>query len=202
MNPALAGFVSGLSLIVAIGAQNAFLIRQGLARNHVLAIVLICASADTALIAMGVGGLGALISALPWLLTLMRWLGVAYLLWFGFKTAKAVFGSDYLDSTGEVKRLSLREAVATALMLTFLNPHVYLDTVIFLGSIGNQFGSQRWWFVLGAAAGSWLWFSGIGFGAQFASKLMARTVFWRVLDGLIAVIMFALAGILAFARLG
>ena len=202
MNPALAGFVSGLSLIVAIGAQNAFLIRQGLARNHVLAIVLICASADTALIAMGVGGLGALISALPWLLTLMRWLGVAYLLWFGFKTAKAVFGSDYLDSTGEVKRLSLREAVITALMLTFLNPHVYLDTVIFLGSIGNQFGSQRWWFVLGAAAGSWLWFSGIGFGAQFASKLMARTVFWRVLDGLIAVIMFALAGILAFARLG
>ena len=202
MNPALAGFVSGLSLIVAIGAQNAFLIRQGLARNHVLAIVLICAAADTTLIALGVGGLGALISALPWLLTLMRWLGVAYLLWFGFNTAKAVFGSDYLDSTGEVKRLSLRQAVTTALMLTFLNPHVYLDTVIFLGSIGNQFGSQRWWFVAGAAAGSWLWFSGIGFGAQFASKLMARPIFWRVLDSVIAVIMFALAGVLAFARLG
>ena len=202
MNAVLAGFGASLALIIAIGAQNAFLIRQGLARNHVLAIVLICAGADTALIALGVGGLGALISALPWLLTLMRWLGVAYLLWFGFNTARAVFRSENLDSTGDVKRLSLRQATTTALMLTFLNPHVYLDTVIFLGSIGNQFGANRWWFVLGAATGSWLWFTGIGFGAQFASKLMARPIFWRVLDSIIAVIMFTLAGVLAFARLG
>lgn len=190
-----------MALIVAIGAQNAFVIRQGLARNHVGLIVLICAVSDSALIAAGVGGLGAVVTALPWLLVILRWGGVAYLTWFGIKTALAVFRSENLNSDGSLVTLTVRQAVTTVLMLTYLNPHVYLDTVIFLGSIGNQFGDLRWWFVAGAATASWVWFTGIGYGAKAASRLLAKPVFWKVLDSVIALMMFTLAGVLAFAQL-
>ena len=198
MNVVLAGLLAGLSLIIAIGAQNAFVIRQGLARNHVLIIVTICAISDTLLIVLGTAGLGSMVTALPWLIPVMRWLGVAYLTWFGINTVRAMFKNDYLDASGDAVGSSLGKAIATVLMLTWLNPHVYLDTLVFLGSLANQFGDARWLFALGAAMGSWLWFFGIGFGASKASKLMAKPVFWKILDGAIALIMFSLAGVLAF----
>ena len=201
MNAYWAGLATSLGLIVAIGAQNAFVIRQGLARNRVGLIVLVCAISDSLLIAAGVGGLGAIVTALPWLMVVLRWGGVAYLTWFGINTARSVLKNETLKSDGSPVLLTARQALTTVLMLTYLNPHVYLDTVIFLGSIGNQFGALRWWFVAGAATASWVWFTGIGYGAKAASKLLARPIFWKILDTVIALMMFTLAGILAFAKL-
>ena len=201
MNAYWAGLATSIGLIVAIGAQNAFVIRQGLARNRVGLIVLICALSDSVLIAAGVGGLGAVITALPWLLIVLRWGGVAYLTWFGIKTAMSVLKNEHLNADGTLAQLTAKQAVTTVLMLTWLNPHVYLDTVIFLGSLGNQFGAMRWWFVAGAATASWIWFFGIGYGAKAASRLLAKPVFWKVLDTIIALMMFTLAGVLAFAKL-
>ncbi len=192
----LPGLLTGLSLIIAIGAQNAFVIRQGLTKQHVLLVVAICAISDAVLIFLGVGGLGALIQGLPWLLEVIRWFGVAYLTWFGIKSVRSVFKEQVLDATG-VQSGSAGKAVAAVLGFTLLNPHVYLDTVILLGSIGNQFGTDKWWFATGAAVGSVLWFSAIGFGAKAASGLMKKPVFWKVLDSIIAVVMFSIAILLA-----
>ena len=193
----LPGLLTGLSLIVAIGAQNAFVIRQGLTKKHVLLVVAICAISDALLILLGVAGLGALISELPWLLEIIRWFGVAYLTWFGIRSIRSAFMTQVLDASG-VQSASAKTVVLSVLGFTFLNPHVYLDTVILLGSIGNQFGQDKWWFALGAAVASVLWFSSIGFGAKAASRFMAKPVFWKVLDLVIAAVMFGIAILLAF----
>ena len=193
----LPGFFTGLSLIIAIGAQNAFVIRQGLTKKHVLLVVAICALADAALIFLGIAGLGAVISGLPWLLEVIRWFGVAYLSWFGIKSLINATKNQSMDATGG-QILSKGKVVAAVLGFTLLNPHVYLDTVILLGSIGNQFGADRWVFGAGAAVGSIIWFTGLGFGARSAARFMAKPVFWRVLDYVIAAVMFAVAGLLAF----
>lgn len=195
----LPGLLTGLSLIIAIGAQNAFVIRQGLTRSHVFLVVAICAVADLALIWLGVAGLGALVTSLPWLLEVIRWFGVAYLSWFGFKSARAAFKNESLDAAGAAEQ-SRGKVVTTVLALTFLNPHVYLDTVILLGSIGNQFGPDRWYFATGASVASILWFATVGYGAKAASRLMSKPVFWRILDSVIAVVMFSVALTLAFYR--
>ena len=197
MTALLPGFLTGLSLIIAIGAQNAFVIRQGLTKQHVLLVVLICAVSDAILIVLGVAGLGALISGLPWLLEIVRWFGVAYLSWFGIKSLRSAFKTQSLDASG-VQSGSARTVVLSVLGFTLLNPHVYLDTVILLGSIGNQFGPDKWWFALGAVVSSFVWFSSIGFGAKAASRFMAKPVFWKVLDLLIAAVMFSIAISLAF----
>jgi L-lysine exporter family protein LysE/ArgO len=191
------GFLSGLSLIIAIGAQNAFVIRQGLTKKFVLLTVLICAFSDALLIALGASGLGALIKANKNILELFRWFGVAYLLWFAFKSARSAFKSAALNSAGEASA-DKKSVILTVLGLTFLNPHVYLDTVILLGSIANQFGSDKWFFVTGAIIASFLWFTSIGFGAKSASRFMSRPIFWKILDSLIAVIMLSIAAFLAF----
>jgi L-lysine exporter family protein LysE/ArgO len=190
------GFLAGLSLIIAIGAQNAFVIRQGLTKKFVLLTVLICAFSDALLIALGASGLGALIKANKNILEFVRWFGVAYLLWFAFKSARSAFKSAALNSAGEASA-DKKSVVLTVLGLTFLNPHVYLDTVILLGSISNQFGSDKWFFVTGAIIASFLWFASIGFGAKSASRFMSRPIFWKILDSLIAVIMFSIAVFLA-----
>lgn len=190
------GFLTGLSLIVAIGAQNAFVIRQGLAKSYVLLVVVICAAADAALIALGIAGLGALITATPWLLEFIRWFGVAYLTWFGLKSFKRAFSKQQMDLSGSTSDTA-KKVAASVLGFTLLNPHVYLDTVILVGSIGNQFGDDRWWFGLGAMAASFVWFFGLGFGAKAASKFMTKPVFWRVLDTAIGVVMFSIAILLA-----
>ena len=200
MQSILAGFLTGLSLIVAIGAQNAFVLRQGLLRKHVLVIVVICALSDTLLITLGVLGLGSLISALPWLLEVIRWVGVAFLVWYGSSSLRRFVKQDSLKAADSSVG-SLKQAVVTTLALTFLNPHVYLDTVIFIGGIANSFGDQKWWFVLGAITASFLWFFGLGFGASKASVLVSKPVFWKILDVFIAAVMFSLAITLALAKL-
>lgn len=195
----LPGFFAGLSLIVAIGAQNAFVIRQGLTRQHVFVVVAICALCDAALIALGIAGLGAIIQGLPWLLEIIRWFGVVYLSWFGIKSIRSAFKSQVMDASG-VQTTSLSKVIAAVLGFTLLNPHVYLDTVILLGSISNQF-ADKWAFGFGAMSASAVWFSSIGFGAKAASRFMSKPIFWRVLDSIIAVIMFSIALFLAFAKL-
>jgi L-lysine exporter family protein LysE/ArgO len=158
------GLLAGFSLIIAIGAQNAFVIRQGLTKKFVLLTVLICAFSDALLIALGASGLGALINSNKNILEFVRWFGVIYLLWFAFKSAKSVFKKGVLNSVGGASA-NRKSVVLTVLGLTFLNPHVYLDTVILLGSISNQFGTEKWFFVLGATIASFVWFTAIGFGA-------------------------------------
>ena len=193
----LPGFLTGLSLIIAIGAQNAFVIKQGLLRQHVFLIVLICAISDAVLIFLGTGGLGALVQSNQGLLEVIRWFGVAYLTWFGIKSVKSAFTNQSLEAS-ESPTVSALKVATTALALTWLNPHVYLDTVILLGSVANQFDSNRWYFAIGASVASVLWFTVIGFGARAASKYMSRTIFWKILDSLIAVVMFSIAITLAF----
>ncbi len=192
----LPGLLTGFSLIMAIGAQNAFLIRQGLTKKHVPLVVAICAVSDALLIFAGIGGLGLAVSKLPTLLEVVRWFGVAYLLWFAFKSAQSAFKTEQLNA-GTGQSGSLKQVVITTLALTYLNPHVYLDTVIFLGSIGNQFGENRWFFATGAAVASIIWFSLVGFGAKAAAGIMAKPIFWRVLDSLIAIVMVSIAVMLA-----
>jgi L-lysine exporter family protein LysE/ArgO len=194
------GLLTGLSLIVAIGAQNAFVLRQGLLKKHVLVIVVICALSDAFLITLGVLGLGSLIEALPWLLEVIRWVGVAFLVWYGSSSLRRFVKQDSLKAA-ETSVGSVKQAVLTTLALTFLNPHVYLDTVIFIGGIANSFGDQKWWFVLGAITASFLWFFGLGFGASKASVLVSKPVFWKILDVFIAAVMFSLAITLALAKL-
>jgi len=195
----LPGLFTGLSLIIAIGAQNAFVIRQGLTRRHVFTVVAICTIIDASLIALGIGGLGAAISGLPWLLEVIRWFGVAYLTWFGIKSAISATKSQTLDPSG-VESKSVGKVIATVVTLSLLNPHVYLDTVIFVGGVGNTFGENRWSFAFGAMLASLIWFTSIGYGAKAASRFMSKPIFWKVLDAVIAVIMFSLAVTLAFFK--
>jgi L-lysine exporter family protein LysE/ArgO len=191
------GLLAGFSLIIAIGAQNAFVIRQGLTKKYVLLTVLICAFSDAILIALGASGLGALIKSNKNILEFVRWFGVIYLLWFAFKSAKSVLKKEVLNSAGEASA-DRKSVILTVLALTFLNPHVYLDTVILLGSISNQFGTDKWFFVIGAMLASFIWFTAIGFGAKSASRFMSQPIFWKILDSIIALVMVSIAAFLAF----
>ena len=190
---ATAGFFLGLSLIVAIGAQNAFVLRQGLRGSHVFAICLTCAASDAALIAAGVGGLGQAIAALPWLTPLMRYGGAAFLTYYGLRSLRAAWtGNAALETRGEAEE-SLSAALLTCLALTWLNPHVYLDSVVLLGSISTQYPGEGLAFGTGATAASFLFFFSLGFGARYLRPLFARPAAWRVLDAAIAVIMGSIA---------
>ncbi|SSC64519.1 LysE/ArgO family amino acid transporter [Ciceribacter selenitireducens] len=193
LTAATAGFFLGLSLLVAIGAQNAFVLRQGLRRSHVLAICLACAASDAALIAAGVAGLGKAIAALPWLTPLMRYGGAAFLAFYGIRSLRAALSSNAaLKPEGEAQE-SLAAALFTCLALTWLNPHVYLDTVVLLGSISTQYPGQGLAFGLGATTASFLFFFSLGYGARYLRPLFARPAAWRILDGLIALVMGSIA---------
>ena len=191
------GFASGLALIIAIGAQNAFVLRQGLKRQNIFAVVLFCAVADAVLIGAGILGLGAVIESVPWLLIVLRFGGAAYLVWFGIGSIRRAISPSTLEASGQSKS-NLAKAIGTAAALTFLNPHVYIDTVILLGSIGNQFVNDRWWFWLGASIGSFVWFFGLGYFARVLAPFTSSMKFWRILDSLIALVMFFIAGYLLF----
>jgi L-lysine exporter family protein LysE/ArgO len=193
----ITGLFTGLSLIIAIGAQNAFVIRQGLTKHHVLLVVAICAASDALLIVLGVGGLGQLIQRHHIVLTVIKWFGVIYLTWFGVRSLLSIFKDQTLIADTE-SRSSVTQIIGRTLGFTFLNPHVYLDTVIFLGGIGGQFKAQKWSFALGASIASVLWFTSIGFGAKAAARFMSKAIFWKVLDGMIALVMFTLALLLTF----
>lgn len=192
LTAAFAGLGFGLALIVAIGAQNAFVLRQGLRKEHVFVIVAICALSDALLISIGVAGLGAIITQLEWLLLVIDVIGGVFLCTYGAMAAKRAWKPEVLTSETGGAPMSLKMAVGTALALTYLNPHVYLDTVLLLGSVAGTYEAQRWWFAAGAMFGSLLWFSVLGFGARALSPIFTKPAAWRVLDVIIAVVMFTL----------
>lgn len=188
----LPGFALSLTLIMAIGAQNAFVLRQGLRREHVLPVVLVCAASDAVLIMSGVAGFGALAEAAPWFGPLMRYGGAAFLLWYGWRNAVSAWqGGEALEAEGQSTR-SLRKAILTLLALTWLNPHVYLDTLVLLGSISAQY-PDRLSFGIGAVLASFVFFFSLGYGARLLAPLFARPRSWQVLDAVIAVTMWAIA---------
>ncbi|MFC3530565.1 LysE/ArgO family amino acid transporter [Vogesella facilis] len=191
------GMGLGASLIMAIGSQNAHVLRMGLLRQHVGATVLVCIVCDALLISAGVAGMGALIEQSPLLLELARWGGAAFLFWYGLRAWRAVLSNDSLAVAAGNVAIPLQQALATVLALTLLNPHVYLDTVVLLGSIGGQQpADSRLWFALGASCASLLWFLALGYGARLLAPLFARPLSWRVLDGVVGAVMWSLAGAL------
>jgi L-lysine exporter family protein LysE/ArgO len=178
---------------VAIGAQNAFVLRQGVLRQHVGAVVVVCSVSDLVLIAAGVAGIGAIVQHAPTALTIVRWLGLAFLTAYGVRSLWRARHADSLTASSEPEP-RLRGAVVQAVALTWLNPHVYLDTVLLLGSIAAHQGpSGKWWFAVGAGIGSIVWFTGLGYGARLAAPLLSRRRAWQVLDVLIGLTMLTIA---------
>lgn len=246
--PLLAGLGLGLSLIIAIGAQNVFVLRQGIRREHVLAVVILCAVSDAALIVVGISGIGAVLEQLPWLLPVARWAGAAFLIGYGLLAARRALrpgatgllaetaggrdeaeleavavstsaasvgtasasagGSEPTGAAASAQRQgrtgrragTLGAALATAFALTWLNPHVYLDTVFLLGSVANGYGEARWLFGAGAIVASVLWFTSLGFGARYLGRWLATPRAWRIVDGAIAVVMVVLGVLLVVPR--
>ena len=192
MEIAFAGLITGLSLIVAIGAQNAFILRLGLMRSHIGIAVFICALSDALLIFLGTAGMGAVVQSHKSILKAVSWVGAAYLLYFAVSAGRRVFKSESLESSAEVI-MSKKSVVLAVLGFTWLNPHVYLDTVLLVGSIGSQFGKQRWIFAAGASIASVLWFTGLGYGSRAAARIMARPITWKILDIFIAIVMTTIA---------
>lgn len=217
MTVLLAGFGLGLSLIIAIGAQNVFVLRQGIRREHVLAVVIVCAVSDAVLIAAGIAGIGAVLTAIPWLVEVVRWVGAAFLIGYGMLAARRAWrprGALVVDESNTTEsgattgaetavappQARLRTVVLTALALTWLNPHVYLDTVFLLGSIAGTHGDARWLFGAGAMAASVAWFTALGFGARYLSRWLSTPRAWRWLDAGIAVVMVAIGLSLVLVR--
>ncbi|WP_081347430.1 LysE/ArgO family amino acid transporter [Mycobacteroides chelonae] len=185
------GFLTGMSLIAAIGAQNAFVLRQGIRSEYVLPVVAVCITGDFLLIAAGIGGLGGLIAATPSLLTVAKVGGAAFLTCYGLLAARRALRPGTLVPA-ESNPARLGAVLMTALAITFLNPHVYLDTVVLLGSLANAHKDARWLFGAGALIASVVWFVGLGFGARHLAGLFQRPGTWRVLDAAIAVVMITL----------
>lgn len=187
----LAGLGTGLSLILAIGAQNAFVLKQGLIRRHVLAVCLFCAVSDALLIALGVGGMAAIGTGAPWLIGAMRWGGVIFLLIYGGRSFRAAWrGGEALRPEGRGAGLSA--TLATVAALTWLNPHVWLDTVVLLGAVAAQW-PDRLSFALGAISGSFLFFFALGYGARLLAPVFARPRAWQVLEAGVGCVMWAIA---------
>jgi L-lysine exporter family protein LysE/ArgO len=193
MTAFLSGLTLGLGLIVAIGAQNAFVLRQGLKREHVFWVCLLCALSDAVLIAAGVAGFGFVVQQLPWLIEAMRYGGAAFLIAYGIRSVLAAFRSTETLEAAASSAGSLRKAILTVLAFTWLNPHVYLDTVVLLGSISTQFGDTRPVFAAGAMTASFAFFFALGYGARLLRPLFASVIAWRILDGVTAMVMFAIA---------
>jgi L-lysine exporter family protein LysE/ArgO len=188
-----AGVLSSLVLIVAIGAQNAFVLKQGIRREHVLPVVLICIGADLSLIFAGIAGLGMLLQNSQNLLQFTRYAGGAFLLAYGVLAARRAWVGEHLELTQDVSA-PLLQVMLTCAALTFLNPHVYLDTVILLGTLANQHGAHgRWWFGLGAVAASFAWFFSLAYGARYLAPLFKQALAWRILDAMMALLMGGLA---------
>ncbi|WP_194396157.1 L-lysine exporter [Microbacterium atlanticum] len=224
LSPLVAGLGLGFSLIIAIGAQNLFVLRQGMRREHVLAVATVCAVSDALLIALGVSGIGLVLQAVPWLVDVVRWAGATFLVTYGVLAARRAWrpsgralggadptptppsaGSDpdagsgaespasvSARTTTAAPRTRLRVVLLTCLALTWLNPHVYLDTVFLLGGVANTHGDQRWLFAAGAMAASVIWFFGLAVGARLLGRWLSTPRAWRILDAVIAVVMIAL----------
>lgn len=206
----VAGLGLGFSLIIAIGAQNLFVLRQGLRREHVVLVAAICAVSDAALIALGVSGVGLVVSAVPWLIEVVRWAGAAFLVVYGLLAARRAWrpsghtletdgataagplpAADAAGTPATAVRVTTRAlpVALTCLALTWLNPHVYLDTVFLLGTVANTHGDDRWVFAAGAMAASLIWFFALAVGARYLGRWLSTPRAWRILDGVIAVVM-------------
>jgi L-lysine exporter family protein LysE/ArgO len=193
LEAAFAGFRLSLGLILAIGAQNAFVLRQGIRREHVFAVCLFCALSDAVLIVTGVSGFAAVTGAAPWIGPLLLWGGIAFLVWYGARSFLSAWrGGGALAAAGG-GAVSLRTALATVAALTWLNPHVYLDTVVFLGSVSAQYPGRAEAFGAGAAAGSFAFFFTLGYGARLLAPIFARPGAWQVLDAVIGATMWSIA---------
>jgi L-lysine exporter family protein LysE/ArgO len=190
-SPLILGFIASFTLIAAIGAQNAFVLRQGIRREHVLPVVALCTVSDIVLISAGIAGIGALISAHPGALNIAKFGGALFLIGYGLLAARRAWRPSSL-SPSEKAPARLIEVLVTCAALTFLNPHVYLDTVVLLGALANEHRDERWLFGVGAVTASAVWFVGLGLGARRLAGLFASPVTWRILDGLIAVMMIGL----------
>jgi L-lysine exporter family protein LysE/ArgO len=190
-SPLLLGFVASFTLIAAIGAQNAFVLRQGIRREHVLPVVALCTVSDIVLISAGIAGVGALISAHPSALNIAKFGGALFLVGYGLMAARRAWRPSSL-SPSEKAPARLIDVLVTCAALTFLNPHVYLDTVVLLGALANEHRDERWLFGVGAVTASAVWFVGLGLGARRLAGLFASPMTWRILDGLIAVMMIGL----------
>ena len=191
------GFLTGLSLILAIGAQNAFVLRQGIRREHVGAVVAVCAISDATLIIAGVAGFGVVTTALPWITVAMRWLGVAFLLVYGGMRFQAALKGGEVLRPAEGGAVPLAAVVGTMLVLTWANPHVYLDTMVLLGSISTQHAPYEWSFGAGAALSSLTFFAALGYGARLLVPLFANPRAWVVLEVGVGLTMWAIAAALA-----
>jgi L-lysine exporter family protein LysE/ArgO len=188
----LAGFATTLSMIIAIGAQNAFVLRQGLRREFVLPVVLICALSDAVLITSGIAGLGAVLTGNATALTITKYAGALFLFGYAAVAARRAFRPSALTAADHAPA-ALRSVLLTCLGFTYLNPHVYLDTVVLLGSLANQRGADgRWLYGIGAVSGSFLWFFALGYFARKLGPVFARARAWQFLDGGIAAAMTAL----------
>jgi L-lysine exporter family protein LysE/ArgO len=195
-SPLVMGFLASFALIAAIGAQNAFVLRQGIRREHVLPVVAMCTVSDIVLIAAGIAGVGALIGAHPNALNVAKFGGAAFLVGYGLLAARRAWRPASLRPS-DAAPVRLAEVLVTCAALTFLNPHVYLDTVVLLGALANEHRDQRWLFGVGAVTASAVWFAGLGLGARKLTGLFARPFTWRVLDCLIAATMIGLGVSLA-----
>lgn len=186
------GFLTGIALIVAIGAQNAFVLRQGLRREYILMVVLFASLSDALLVFTGILGLGQLIVSVPYLLEILRFGGAAYLLWFAYGAIRRAIHPQVLVP-GEKTGTSRWKVLGTIAALTYLNPHVYIDTVLLLGTIGNQFGADRLLFGVGATLGSLVWFFSLGYLATTLTRFVGNKMFWRFFESLVALVMIGIA---------
>ena len=191
--PLIQGFLTGFSLILAIGAQNAFVLRQGIRREHVAAVVAVCAVSDAVLIAAGVAGFGTVTQALPWLVPAMRWFGAGFLVWYGFLRFQAALRGGEALRPADAAPAPLRQVLATCLLLTWANPHVYLDTMVLLGSISTHYAPHQASFGLGAAISSFVFFASLGFGARLLAPLFAKPRAWVILEVLVGLTMWTIA---------
>lgn len=193
------GFLIGASLLVVIGSQNAHVLRMGLCRQHVLATVLVCAACDTLLITLGITGLGLAIASNPLLLQLIKYAGAAFLFYYGCRSWRAAFQHDKMAIDGKSAVFSLRQAITAVLAMSLLNPHVYLDTVMLVGSVGAQeSGDGKFYFGVGAVSASIVWFFALGYGARLLTPVFAKPLAWKILDLSVAGIVWLIALTLLF----
>ena len=187
------GLALGAAMILPLGPQNAFVMNQGIRRQYHLMIALLCAVSDLLLICAGIFGGSALLMQSPWLLALVTWGGVAFLLWYGFGALKTAMSSNLELASAEVMKQGRWKIIVTMLAVTWLNPHVYLDTVVLIGTLSVKYGALAWYFWLGCISASWVFFFTLGYGARLLRPLLATPRAWRILDGIIAAVMWAIA---------
>lgn len=198
--PILKGFLVNSSFIVAIGAQNAFVIREGITKQRVFLTVIICSMLDVVLIGSGILGLGKIIEALPSLMVIIKWAGVFCLAFYGCCALRQVFGNSSLETDGELKKRSLSVYLLSLLTVILLNPSVYLDAVL-IGTIGTQYyGYEKYLFVLGTCISSTAWFVMIGYGSRYFSDFLSKPQIWKLLNVAIAAIMFWMSASLLWAN--